>query len=269
VSGPKVWLNGAIIDADQAHIAITDRGFTLGDGLFETMLWTGAKVRFLPDHLARLQASAAALGLTMPFPADQIEAALLALAGDFAGQTAALRLTLTRGSGQRGLGLPEHQVPQMLATIAAYSPTVAPVTLASVSIARNVTAPSARHKTLSYIDNILALDAARDLGADDAIMPGTTGNIACASSANIVIRYHGQTLTPRIEDGALPGIVRGRLIVAGLAHEVCITCDMLAGCDDAALTNALIGVRAIATVDGRLLGADDNWVNGLRAALLR
>lgn len=265
--GTKVWLNGGIMDADEAHVGVTDRGLTLGDGLFETMLWTGEKIRFLDNHLARLRVSARAFSIKLPATIDQIKEGLAQLTTPAQGQTAALRLTLTRGAGPRGLALPDTQNPQLLATIAAYCPPTTPVSLASVTIERNATSPTARYKTLSYFDNVMALRQARAIGADDAIMRGSTGAIACASSANIVIHYRGQTLTPAIDDGALPGIVRGRLIKAGLIAEAHITPHMLANCTHGALTNALIGVRSVEMIDSRRLERGSLWLEMLHEGL--
>lgn len=263
----KIWLDNKVMDADQVHIAVYDRGFTLGDGLFETMLWTGTHIRFLSDHMARLATSAAALSIPIPFSLNEIKAGLTAIAGEFAGQTAVLRLTLTRGSGPRGLALPDDITPMLLGAISGFTVPTNTITLASVAITRHSGAPSARHKTLSYIDNIMALNQARTAGGDDAIMQGTSGYVACASSANIVINYKGQSLTPAVEDGALPGIVRGRLLAAGLIEEAHISTTMLAQCTSCVLTNALTGVREVIAINGRALGDNGSWLTGLREGL--
>jgi branched-chain amino acid aminotransferase len=252
----KVWLNGDLVDADHVHVPITDRGFTLGDGLFETMLWTGTDIRFLGDHLTRLEISARMLGLVLPTTLQDIEAGLLALGQTCIQQRAAIRLTLTRGSGPRGLGFSNEHKPRMLASIAPVSPPTSSVSLKTVSICRNVSAPSARFKTLAYIDNIMALQQAQSLGGDEAIMLGTTGHIACASAANLLVRYQGTYLTPPTQDGAMAGIVRGRLLRASLIEEATITPAMLVDCTHACLTNALIGIRAVHAIDDHVLEAE-------------
>jgi branched-chain amino acid aminotransferase len=265
--GSRIWINGELMDAGLASLPMSDRGFTLGDGLFETMLWTGTHVRFLSEHMARFTQSAAELGFVLPVPLDEIEAGLLALSADAAGGLGALRLTLTRGSGPRGLAIPDSATPMLIASIAPFVLNPNPVDLATVVTTRHAGAPSARFKTLSYIDNIVALAQARIAGADDAIMLGTTGNIACASGANLIIRHKGTCLTPAREDGALPGIVRGRLLKAGLIEEARVTPRHLELCSAAALTNALIGVRNVGSIDRRALTADTVWARSLIDAL--
>jgi branched-chain amino acid aminotransferase len=265
--GSKIWVNGAVVVKEEAKISATDRGFTLGDGLFETMLWTGKQIRFLDDHLARLTKSAMALGLTMPFEGEAIKAGLEALAQDAQGQTAALRLTLTRGTGPRGLAIADTTTPLLLATIAPFEAPASLATLKTVAIKRNAGAPSARYKTLSYLDNVMALQEARALGGNEAIMLGTTGFVACASSANIVIAYQGQNLTPALDDGALPGIVRGRLLAAGVVKEANVDAQMMAHCTNCALTNALMSVRSVGAIDGRILADQGDFISRLKATL--
>jgi branched-chain amino acid aminotransferase len=265
--GSRVWINGVMVEAEQAFVPFNDRGFTLGDGLFETMLWTGSEVRFLDDHMIRLSSSADETGIEIPEKHHDILDALKSLGAQSAGAKAVLRVTLTRGSGPRGLAISETKTPVLIASGSPFQAHCTPVTLTTVSITRHSGAPSARLKTLSYIDNIMALHQARAMGSGDAIMLGTNRNVACASSANLVINYKGASLTPAVEDGALPGIVRGRLIKAGLVEEANITQNMLANSTCAALTNALIGARSISQIDGQEIEVSDNWLKPFNDAL--
>jgi branched-chain amino acid aminotransferase len=262
-----IWLDGQLIDATQDRIDPTDRGLTLGDGLFETMLWTGRDIRFFADHMIRLHASATLLDMVVPQSVKAIHAGLMALGQSALDQRATLRLTLSRGPSPRGLAIAAQSQPQIRASLSPFVPWVGPVSMQSVTITRNSGAPSARLKTLSYIDNIMALNQARKDGADDAVMLGTTGYIACASSANIVISFQGKNLTPALGDGALSGIVRGRLIAEGLIEEASLSPSQLAICDHAALTNALISVRPVGAIDGRQLEQNPAWIKALLSAL--
>jgi branched-chain amino acid aminotransferase len=263
----KVWMNGRTLDASSAYVSVSDRGFTLGDGLFETMLWTGSDIRFFDDHMDRLSNSAIALSLSLPETKQTIAAGLFELSVPMKGKIAAIRLTLSRGQANRGLIIPAQTTPLLVATISAFEVPISPVKLMTVTICRNSGAPSSRLKTLSYIDNIMALDEARAAGFDDAIMLGTAGNLACASSANIIIQYKGANLTPALEDGALAGIVRGKLLASGQVQEARVSVDMLANCQSSALTNALIGVRPVGAINGRDLENSRDWLSPLQQAL--
>ena len=61
-----LWLNGALLPADEPRLSAFDRGFALGDGVFETIRAHGRTPLWLDDHLARLAAGAALLGIPIP-----------------------------------------------------------------------------------------------------------------------------------------------------------------------------------------------------------
>lgn len=265
--GDLCWHNGRLARMDEVRIDPTDRGFTLGDGLFETLLWTGREIRYFEDHMARLGHGASQLGLDIPFSIGDLENGLLALTHASGLTRAALRLMVTRGVGPRGLKIPDTSLPNVLATIAAVQTDFPAVDVRLVDIHRAAGAPSARFKTLSYVDNIVALRLAQAMGGDDGLMHGPDGSVACATSANVLIQQGGQWHTPPLEDGALPGIVRGRLIRAGLVTESRIHVADLEMCQAACLTNALVGVRPIHTLNGRPLKAEPGLYAGLSAAL--
>ncbi|PVM87134.1 4-amino-4-deoxychorismate lyase, partial [Caulobacter radicis] len=101
-------------------IPLDDRGLLLGDGLFETLLALDGQVRHVEAHLDRMSAGCAALGLPAP-DRDRARDLVLAAPGE-AGLTsgrAAVRLTLTAGSGGRGLDRPEAPACVLLASCAA------------------------------------------------------------------------------------------------------------------------------------------------------
>ncbi|MCZ8207566.1 MAG: aminotransferase class IV [Aquidulcibacter sp.] len=251
--GKMCWHNGQLVEITKVRVDPTDRGFTLGDGLFETLLWTGQEIRFFEDHMARLGHGAHQLGLALPFNVAEIEGGLLALAAASRQQPAALRLMVSRGTGPRGLKIPDPTFPNILATITAVPAVFPAVDVRLVDIYRSAGAPSARFKTLSYVDNIVALNLAQAQGADDGLMRGPDGSIACATSSNLMILRDGKWFTPPLADGALPGIVRGRLVRAGLVTESRVQITDLDTCQTACLTNALVGVRLIHTLNGRAL----------------
>jgi branched-chain amino acid aminotransferase len=261
------WIDGTVRPESKSRISLLDRGLTLGDGLFETMLWTGEKLRFFDDHMARLAHGATSLNIPLPMSAEAIEAGLGAFAGRTKGEAAAVRLTLTRGEGPRGLLPPEPALPHLFASLAPIRASFSPVTLRTVTITRNAGSPSARFKTLSYIDNVAAMAQARQAGADDGLMLDAHGHVACATSANVIVVIDGEAMTPPVEHGALPGIVRGRLLKAGLVQVAALKADHLARAETLFLTNALVGVRSVEAIDGRALTPDDGLRSRLIAAL--
>uniref|UniRef100_UPI0005B297F9 aminotransferase class IV n=1 Tax=Methylobacterium sp. B34 TaxID=95563 RepID=UPI0005B297F9 len=148
-----LWRDGALLPGTTAPLDHTDRGLTLGDGLFDTALALGGRVAFEDAHIARLVASAETLGI--PAEPERIRAAMRDLAGQ--GERLAIRTTLTRGSGPRGLRPPDAPNPTLFATAAASAraASFAPLRLWPTAIARNDTSPTARLKTLGYLDAVL------------------------------------------------------------------------------------------------------------------
>jgi branched-chain amino acid aminotransferase len=252
----RVWLDGVLRRGGDASIPGLDRGFTLGDGVFETLLWSIAPGRegalMLEAHLARLSHAAASLGLVADIDEPMLVRAIEAVCAD-AQCDQAVRITLSRGSGPRGLAPPEQTRPLWMVS-AVDSTAPGPVaSLVRTDVPRAAGAPSARFKTLSYIDNVMALSAARTAGGSEGLMLGPGGTPACASSANLVVITPYGAVTPPLASGALPGIVRGVLVRSGLVREGELDWPQLADAPAMALTNALVGVRPVAAFEGRVL----------------
>jgi branched-chain amino acid aminotransferase len=251
------WWDGEVREGSVAPFDLTDRGLTLGDGLFETMLACGGAIDQLDAHVARLTGSAGALAI--PSDPDAIRAAALALAAR-ASQSSVIRITLTRGRGERGLALPTEPHPVLFAVASPYRAELAfaAVRLATVSARRNDQSPTSRMKTLGYLDAVLGLREAVAAGADDALFLDTRGFVACSSVANVVAVADGRLLTPSLEHGVLPGIQRARLLRlaadAGLepAEASLYPADLLRA-DAVFLTNSLRLLSPVTALDGRAL----------------
>lgn len=273
------WVDGAFVDPSAPVFAGTDRGAILGDGLFETMKTrgqtrgqtSGHRAVFFREHLCRLREAAAALDLAVDEEAiRQGVEAVLARANGAAG---ALRITVTRGAGGRGLApIPRKaQRPCVLLTWAPMGPVGdAPIALSLARVRRNPTAPSCRYKTLSYADAAFARAEAGRAGADDALMLSTTGRAACTTIGNLWARTPEGFVTPPLSEGVLPGIVRARLLAAGRAGEIPIRVGRLSA-DDLARwplyrSNSLMGVQR-AQVAGGAAPSSDNPLGLLYDAL--
>ncbi|MCJ2054260.1 aminotransferase class IV [Methylobacterium sp. J-070] len=268
-----LWRDGRVVPGTAAPLDHTDRGLTLGDGLFDTALALGGRVAFEDAHIARLVASAETLGI--PAEPERIRDAMRALAGTGDGARLAIRTTLTRGSGPRGLRPPEDPRPTLFATAApsARSAAFASLRLWPTAIARNDTSPAARLKTLGYLDAVLAAREAAAAGFDEALFRNTRGRVACAGTGNLFALF-GQTLvTPPGEDGVLAGIVRGEILRlapgCGLrAEERSLSLPDLMGAEAVFLTNSLRLLAPVTAVgDTAFPGAEHAAVARLTAAL--
>ena len=251
-----------------ALIPSDDRGFTLGHGLFETILWEGGRLAFFDEHVARMQRACPEIGLFEPTYAELRDGAEAALDhAKLEGERAAVRLSWTAGSGGRGLDAPADPKPRLIATAALAPRRDRPVTLAVARVRRNESSPTSRLKTLSYVDNVVARAEARDKGADEALMLNLKGQLACAAAANLFWTRGPRLYTPSLECGVLGGIIRGRVIASAqsrgvIVQEVVAKKFVLLRAGAVFLTNSLTGAVQAASLDGVALGRDPpDWLD--------
>jgi len=272
-----VWVDGRIAPAEVAHLSVFDRGFQLGDGVFETLRARGGHLTELDQHIARLRRSADGLGI--PLPADIGELVLrgtrellAAEALDGPDGDASIRITVSRGPFQgRGLLPPDELV---AATIAIQAwPVVPPVAghldaglhLVPSSVRRDPQNPLAMLKTTSRADYVFARLEARRAGADDALFLTVDGLLSEATSANLFLVRRLpdgplQLATPALDCAVLPGTTRSWLLAwagrVGLHPiEGSLTPHDIAAADEAFLSSSVAGILPVTRYDGRPIGA--------------
>lgn len=250
-----VLLNGRLVAAEQAQVAVSDRGFTLGDGLFETIKVLGGVPLRLDGHWRRLSEGAALLRLPLPLDRDGAAAAIAEVLRANGLGDATLRLTVSRGPGQRGLLPPTPCTPTVVLSAGPLPPALGPArVVVAESVRRNPHSPLARVKALSYLDNVLARLEAEERGADDALLLNTEGRLAETTIANIfAVLADGTLATPPVAEGALPGVRRAELVERLGAAERPLALDDLKGAREAFLTNAL-SIRPLVAVDDHPIG---------------
>ncbi len=258
------WVNGRLLAGDEVRVAADDRGFTLGDGLFETIRVSRGQPVLLRFHLRRLCEGAKVLDLGLP-PPMRLGDAVRQVAAVNKFTEAVVRLNVSRGVGQRGLATAPGMVPTVIISGHPYQPYPARwyrdgIRAVVTDVLRNEHSPVANIKSLSYIEQVLARQAAQRQGADVGLLLNTRGQIVSADCANLfVVRGHA-LLTPSLRMGALPGVVRQVLlnIAGGLgleAAEVELSRpDILAG-DEVLLTNVLLEVAPLVSLDGESVGS--------------
>lgn len=260
-----IFLNGQLVPRAGPSIDAADRGLLLGDGLFETLPSHDGHPNRLEAHLARLEAGAAVLSIPTPLSLGALEQGVTdtLAANGLAEGDAVLRITLTRGPGQRGLLPPADPEPTLLIT-AARPAHAAPEALTAIiaSTRRNELSPLAQLKSLNYLDNVLARMEAAKRGADEALLMNTAGRLASASSANLFLLRNRTLLTPPPSEGVLPGVTRAAVLALAealdlSAVETPLQRDDLARADEAFLTNSLMGVRPLIKVDDRPVGVGE------------
>lgn len=268
-----VSIDGVLGPPEQARISIFDRGFLYGDGVFEVLrTWDGALVD-LDAHLDRLYASAAWLGIKT-MDRERLEEAVKRTLSNAGPGERRVRIVLTRGPGPL-LARPEKLGPGKAIVIV--EPLPAQPTQLSLAI---VDWPLPRrggpgHKTLAYLDHIIARELAAAAGADEAVRLGAEGEVVECATSNIFAVVAGNVITPQLA-GALPGVTRARVLAACASagvpvHEVRLTVEELRAADEIFVTSAVRGVLPVTKLDGdvRVAGPLTTRIGGLYLSGLR
>ncbi len=245
-----------------------DRGFLLGDGVFETLLVGNRVSCWREEHLTRMRKAARKLDL--PFNRDNIDVAIdKALSGGEGAQM--MRVTLTRGVAARGLAA-DGDAPSLRVTLDGFDTSLIgkPLTLAKSSIRRNPASVTDRHKTTSYANNIFAAREAKSRGADDALLLNQDGLVACTSIGNIFVIKDKALVTPPEQDGVLPGIMRQFILehagsLGFSAHVKSLELEDLEDADIVFVTNSLRLASPVHQLDGEELRRGD--ISGILQAL--
>src|ERR1019366_484990 len=187
---PAIWMNGRLVDAADARVSIFDHGLLYGDGVFEGIRFYGGRVFRLEAHLERLERSAVAIELDMPYSRDELRAALAAVVAHAGAADGYVRLVVTRGEGDLGLD-PRSCVRST--TFLAAAPLrvfagdagVAVVVASTRQAGPDVVDP--RIKSLNYLNRLLARLEAIRAGADEAIMLNARGLVAEGTTDNVFL----------------------------------------------------------------------------------
>ena len=257
-----VWVDGRLLAADEPHLSAFDRGFQLGDGVFETLRARAGRPTELPEHVARLGRSAA--GLAIPLP-DDVEgrltgaiASLLAAEGlDGPDGDASVRVTVSRGTFfGRGLLPPdEHPAPTIVVQAWPVSPVPAGhlengLHLVPSTVRRDPESPLSALKTTSRADYVFARVEAREAGADDAIFLTTDGFLSEGTSANLFLVRGDELATPSLACAILPGTTRDWILrwadgVGLRTNEAWLTTRELTEADEAFLSSSVAGILPV------------------------
>jgi branched-chain amino acid aminotransferase len=261
-----VWVNGERMASDAMHLSALDRGFTLADGIFETMLVRHGVIFRLERHLQRLRDGARVLRIGLPYTVEsELEEAARTAAGASGKEAAAVRLTVSRGPGAHGLA--PRDVATGTVVITADALPAFPAALhehglsaLTASARRDERALTSGVKTLAYTEAIASLGRARDEGADEVIFLDTEGHVSEASASNIFIVSGAALVTPPLSCGVLPGITREAIIelAATLGVQMMerpVSPSELSGADEAFLTSSLRGIAPLVRVDGRAIAS--------------
>lgn len=244
----RTWVNGALLDRDDAVVNAFDHGLTVGDGAFETVKVVDGVPFALRRHLERLARSAAGLGLTEPDLAE-VRAACEAVCAQAPLGLHRLRITYTGGISPLGSERGDAG-PTLVVAIAPTAPPPESTSVAVVSWPRNERGALAGLKTTSYAENVVALAHARTFGATEALFADTQGRLSEGTGANVFIVVDGRLLTPALSTGCLDGVTRQLILEWTGAEEVELPLDVLDRAEEIFLTSSIRDVQAVDAIVG-------------------
>jgi branched-chain amino acid aminotransferase len=262
----KIYLDGKFVDKADAKISVFDHGLLYGDGIFEGIRLYSGNVFRLEEHLERLEYSAKAILLKMPWSRREISDATCETCRQNNLTDGYIRLVITRGIGDLGLApwlCPAPSIFIIADKINLYPPEYYTKGLDIVTVPTrrvNPAACSPAIKSLNYLTNILAKMEARQAGVQEAIMLNDQGYVAECTGDNIFIVHKGALITPAASQGALKGITRDAIFDVAKSIGVPIREDNLTrydiwNADEAFLTGTAAETVPVVKLDGREIGA--------------
>jgi len=259
------WLNGNLVDDSMAVVSVFDHGLLYGDGVFEGLRFYHGRCFMLAAHLERLQQSARALALTIPYDLPTLSRAIADTISASGLQHGYLRLVITRGPGS--LGVDPANCPQPTVFIIADHLQLVSDALRRqglrIAIVNTRRVPDScwdsRIKSLNYLNNVLARQQARAAGADEGIMLNQQGHVSEGSVNNIFIVSNNALLTPAAADGALEGITRSVILELAAAAGITISVRSLTAydlytADECFLSGTGVELLPVRQIDNHSLG---------------
>jgi len=264
-----VSVNGELVGRDEAKISVFDSGYLVGDGVWEAVRLHRGVLVFLDEHLDRMWAAAATVGIDIGMSRAALTAEIRkVLDANSMTDGVHVRFMLTRGikrtpsqdprltvSGPNLVIIPEHK-------LARPATSAAGISLFTSTIRRG--GPEMLDPRLnchSKLHEVMALIQAIEAGADEALMLDPHGNVATCNSTNFFMVRRGEVRTST-GSYCLHGITRGKVLEvarhAGIpVHECDFSLFDVYSADEAFVTGTFGGLTPVRAVDGRPIGDGD------------
>ncbi len=245
----------------EVGVPVDDSAYAEGRGCYSTARIARGRPMFEERHIRRLQRGARALRLGR-LDARQVSHALHDLAALFPEGEGIVRVQVSRGSdgAARVVGIPR----ELSDDAPLWSAITAPIAHEGPLLVGG-------HKLTNRLVQALAVDAAREAGADEALLFDRHGFLVEGSRSNVVVvTGDGELVTPPLSRGAVAGIAREVLVdrVPELRERDLRHRD-LAAARAVMCTNAVRGARPVTLLDGEVLpGADHPWSKRLHEVLM-
>jgi branched-chain amino acid aminotransferase len=266
----KIWMNGDLVDWNDARVHVGTHGLHYGSGIFEGIrayeTAKGSAVFRLTDHLKRFENSARLLGMDLGYSLADLREACHGVIAANALPECYLRPIAFFGYGELGVSAVGNPVDVVIMSWpwGAYlgEDGLKHGIRAKISswqrIGPNVI-PHAAKATGVYLNSMLAVTEANRAGYDEAILLTAEGYVADGSGENVFIVKDGELFTPDLSTSILPGITRDTVIqiaqdLGYTVHEKSLIRSDLYLADEAFMTGTAAEVTPLRAVDDVEIG---------------
>lgn len=261
MSQRTVYLNGEWLPLGEARVSVLDRGFMLGDGVYELIPVYLRKPFRLDEHLRRLQHSLDGIRLVNPLTEAQWREVIAQVVAGHEADDQSVYLQVTRGAAPRDHAFPANTQ----ATVLVMSNPMSrpdPAQFAHGVCAVSTVDIRWSHcdlKTINLLPNVLAKQKAVDAGCVECVM-FRDGVLSEGAASNIFAVKDGVILAPVKDHRVLPGVTYDLVLelaqANAMAHEVRdISEAEVRSADELWLTSSSREVQAIVELDGQPVGS--------------
>jgi len=261
----KVYINGKFYEENEAKVSVFDHGLLYGDGIFEGIRIYGGNIFRLDAHLERLEYSAKAIMLPLPWSRSEIAEATRESCRVNGLSDGYIRLLITRGKGSLGISPKTCSDPQLIIIadkIRLYPKEVYEQGLKLITVPTrrsHSTALPPMVKSLNYLNNVMAKMEAQHLGYDEAILLNEQGFVAECTGDNIFMVSKGVLYTPTVQSDNLSGITRQAVLDIANELGIAVKETQLTRYDfwiseETFLTGTAAELVAVTEIDARPIG---------------
>ena len=257
---PIVYINGLFWTIDKANISVLDRGFTYGDGLFETMRVYSGKIFRLEHHLDRLFQSARSILIELPITRNEIRSAIYAALKLNGLSNSIVRLTVTRGELDSGVNVDYSSPPTIVILVKPVKAISKKTYKEGIGIklykksAIRTQGISNQIKSCNYLSNIIMRENALRENFFEAVLLDHNHNVTEGTISNIFIIKNNQLKTPILNEFVLSGIIRQAILDLCLENNIPFKEDLITErelyeADELFLTNSAIEILPVRNIN--------------------
>ncbi len=258
---PVVYLNGRFLPAAEAQVSVLDRGFLLGDGVYEVIPAYGRRPFRLQQHLRRLQHSLEQTRIPSPLDDAQWRDVIAELIDANQGEDQSIYLQITRGAAaKRDHAFPHPMRPTVfLMSTALQSPPAALLERGVAAVTRDdIRWQRCDIKAITLLANVLLRQEALDANAAEAILV-RDGEATEGAASNLFIVRDGVLVTPPNGPHLLPGITRDLVLELAQRHDIpcreqTVSVAELRAAEEIWLTSSTREIMPVVELDGATIG---------------